>query len=83
MRKIIVALAIALMAPSVAVAAPAKNIPAVIGIHVGPANPAFVESLYPDLKIYYLPNYEVAITLDKKNIANSKASRRNGSRKRA
>jgi len=74
MRKIVVALAIALIALSVVYAAPAKNVPAVIGIHVGPAHPAFIESLYPDLKIYYLPEYEVAITLDKKNVGNSKAS---------
>lgn len=74
MRKIIVALAIVLIALSVAGAAPAKNIPTVIGIHVGPAHPAFVESLYPDLKIYYMPDYEVAINLDKKNISNSKAA---------
>lgn len=74
MRKIVVALAIAMMALSAAGAAPAKNIPAVIGIHVGPAHPAFVGSLYPDLKIFYLPDYEVAINLDKKNVSNSKAA---------
>lgn len=42
MRKIVVALAIALIALSVVYAAPAKNVPAVIGIHVGPAHPAFI-----------------------------------------
>ncbi|HEY9055471.1 MAG TPA: hypothetical protein VIO60_11705 [Rectinemataceae bacterium] len=74
MRKIIIALAIALMAISFAVAAPSKNVPAIIGIHVGQAHPAFVESLYPDIKFYYLPDYGVSISLDKKNVGNSKAT---------
>ncbi len=42
-------------------AAPGKEIPPVIAIHVGSAHPLFNPAQYPDLKIYFLPEYEVNV----------------------
>ena len=73
MKKLVFMVLIALLATSV-FAAPPKNIPTVIGIHVGPAHPAFNEALYPDIKIFYLPDYQVSIVNDKKDFMSDKAT---------
>lgn len=73
MKKFVFLVLIALLAAS-AFAAPPKNIPAVIGIHVGPAHPAFNEALYPDIKIFYLPDYQVSVVNDKKDFMSDKAT---------
>jgi len=61
-------------AAALAFAAPPKNTPSMIGIHVGPAHPAFVEALYPDIKFLYMPDYQVDVVRDKKNFFEGKAA---------
>lgn len=64
----------ALVIATSAFAAPPKNTPSMIGIHVGPAHPAFVEALYPDIKFLYLPEYQVDVVRNKKDFFDGKAA---------
>jgi hypothetical protein len=77
MKKLVFVVFIAILATS-AFAAPAKNVPTMIGIHVGPAHPAFNEALYPDIKVFYLPDYQVNVVNDKKDFNNDKAGLASG-----
>ncbi len=73
MKKYLVILFIIVGMTSTFAASPRKT-PSMIGIHVGPAHPLFVEELYPDIAFLYLPDYQVDIVRSKKDFFEGKAS---------
>ena len=55
-------------------AAPPPKTPSMIGIHVGPAHPLFVEALYPDIQFLYLSDYQVDLSRSIKDFFAGKAT---------